>query len=434
MAKSILRSMALLLLITRMAVLWAGGPPGPLTLEDCLRLALAGPSPASIAERQVAISRAEQTVARSAFLPQFQMQNAYAYNSPLLYDRQVMSHIALNGIREYSFLFDTAWEVDLSGRLRAAAALARSHRALAQADVKVARRDVRRAVAGAYYDLLLTRRIADLEDAALRQATAFEQQTQARQSKGEASMTDVQKATAQRARFEQRSSRARMNAHLANQVLASFWTADVDRELQLTDALADRPAPPAEIEAQPEAAVVSLVSQRPEFERLEALQAGYRAERSAALSALRPQSSVIFQYGIDSNQIRIADRGYAAFVHLTIPLFDWFGARGAARQALYRERQVEVQRALTERAFSREYLAALSQVRSWYERIPMAETEFKASEENLRLTQLLYESGEGLALEVVSARTQATDAGAAYFAAIAGYLLSLSDFEVASGK
>ncbi len=394
---------------------------------------MAEPSASSMAEKELAAAGAGQAAVRSAYLPQLGLMNTFVYNSPLLYDRGQFSHVALNGFREYVFLFDADWEIDLSGRLRAASALARSARGLAAADLSIARRDLRRAVAGAYYDLLLTRHIAEMEAEALKEAHAFEQRTRAMQKKGEASMADVHKAAAQSARFERRVSQAGLNARLANQVLASFWTTEVDRELDIVDAFVNYPELPAEATLGGEEALAAM-RRRPEFERLRALQSGFRAQQAAARSRLRPQARVVFQYGLDSNTVRIADRGYAAFVHVDIPLFDWFGARSDERRARYQEERIEQQRRMTERVLAREVMSALANVKSSYEQILMARSERESAGESLRLAQLLYESGEGLALEVVAARVDSTDAGAAYFAAIAAYLRSLVELDIALGK
>jgi outer membrane protein TolC len=405
----------------------------PLSLEDCIKLALEAPSPASVAERETAVAAEQQTIARSALLPRVNVHSGLVYNSPLLANRDQFSFVAANGIREYLSTIDSAWQIDLSGRLRAGLVLARANRDVAGADLRLAQRDLRRAVAVAFYDVVLARRLVELEQAGLDAASDFESLTKERQRQGEASMADVHRAAAQRARFEQRLGQSQLDARLANQVLASFWTAGVDRELNLRDDLAASPPPPAAaMESSP--SVDAVVQRRPEFDRLAALQRGFEAERHAARAALLPQTDVVFQYGIDSNHVRVADRGYQAFLSLNIPVFDWFHLRANVRQARYREQQTEQQRATAERMFSREYLAARARVQSWHARVPMALRELTDAKESLRLARLLYENGEGLALDVVAAQTEVTDAGTAYFGALAAYRRSLVDFEVALGQ
>lgn len=404
-----------------------------LSLEDCINLAMAAPSPASLAERQTAIAGEQQTIARSAFLPQVNLSNGFVYNSPLQGTDQ-MSFVVANGIREYRSTVNSTWEIDLSGRLRAGLALARAQRELAEVEWSLTRRDLRRAVAVSFYDVLLARKLVELEQAGLDEAKDFESLTRLRQQQGEGSMADVHKAAAQRSRFEQRLDQARLSARLANQILASFWTSDADHELELSGALEPPQALPVAISQTSSTLVDTTVQRRPEFDRLDALQSGFQAQRAAARAALRPQADLVFQYGIDSNNVRLADRGYEAFFRLNVPVFDWFRSRGAARQALYREEQVEQEQAIAKRTFTREYLAARARVQSWYRRVPMAESELADAGENLRLARLLYRSGEGLALDVVTAQTEVTDAGTSYFNAVAAYQRSLVDFEVASGQ
>ncbi len=404
-----------------------------LSLDDCVRLALDAPSAATAAQSEADVAREEQTVARAAMLPQVHWRNGLVYNSPLP-GRDGSSFVASNGVREYLSLLDSTWDVDLSGRLRAGVAGARAGRDLAGADLRIARRDLRREVAAAYYDLLLARRLALFVEDALAAARDFEKLTRARQEQGEASLADVAKAAALRSRFEQRRSQAVLDARLANQTLASFWTTDADRELDLAESLEGPAELPAELAAGESAEIEPLVGQRPEFDRLDALRRSFEAQRAAARAALLPQATLVFQYGIDANEVRVAERGYAAFLQLDIPIFDWFQSRGAARQARYRQQRVEQEQAVAKRAFSREYLAAKARARSWFERISQARQESTDSRENLRLARLLYESGEGLALDVVTAQTESTEAGVAYYSAIAAYRRALIDFETAAGR
>jgi len=419
---------ALLLSLARIP---APGQTPALTLEDCVRLALQAPSAAQSAELEQTIAAERQTAARAELLPRFGLSSSYAYNSPAANSPNPFSFVALNGIREYLATADANWSLDLSGRLRAGLALARAGRDLAFADLAIARRDLRRAVTLAYYDVLLTRRIVALEERSLDEAREFERTVRARQAQGEASRADVLKASAQRSRFEQRLGQAGLDARLANQILASFWTADVDRKLPLAEGLNTSAEPPPDaLEQEPE----PVIQQRPEFQRFEALSRSHEAQRTIARAGLRPEANLIFQYGLDANQVRADQRGYAAFVNLNVPIFDWFRSRSGVREARYRQAQSQQQRAAAERAFSREYLAARARAQSWYRRIPLARSEFDDASENLRLVGLLYTAGEGPALDVVMSQVQAARAGRSFYSAVAEYQRALADFEVAAGR
>lgn len=402
---------------------------GRLSLEDCVRLALQAPSRVSVARGDAAIAREQRTVARSELLPQVGVLSGLNYNSPLSSGPNPFSFVAANGVREYLTAVDATWQIDLSGRLRAGLALARAGRDLADADLSIAQRDIRRAVAVAYYDVLLARRLAGLEEEVLQEARDFERITTARQALGEASRADVYKASAQRSGAEQRVGQAQLNERLANQILASFWTEDADRELLLEDTFDAPPPLPSDLPGPAQG-----ISERPEFDRFDALSSRFKAERDIARAGLRPQAGLVFQYGLDANNVAADQRGYAVYLNLRLPVFDWLRSRGEARQATYRQEQIEQQRAAAERGFSQEYLAARARLRSWHERIPQAESEFHDAQENLRLTRLLYENGEGPALEVVAAVTQVSQAGTAFYSAIAEYFRAQADYKVASGE
>jgi outer membrane protein TolC len=158
------------------------------------------------------------------------------------------------------------------------------------------------------------------------------------------------------------------------------------------------------------------------------------ADARRARADLLPQASIVFQYGIDAQRVSIDNRGYAAFLHLNIPVFDWFRARSASRQFQIRAQQVETTRQIAERTFSKEYQDALARVQLIYAQIATTDTQVKLSEENLRLSRVRYEGGEGPALDVVLAQAQLVQARTNFYVVRANYLTTLADLEVARGQ
>jgi outer membrane protein TolC len=173
---------------------------------------------------------------------------------------------------------------------------------------------------------------------------------------------------------------------------------------------------------------------RLEFNLLEAQRKGFLADARAARAQLYPQLSLVFQYGLDASRVAWPERGYAAFVNLHIPVFDWFKSRNQAQQAELRARQVEANREIATRTFSKEYQSALARVKRIYEQIGMTVEQVRLSEENLKLSRVRYEGGEGSALDVVAAQQQLTQARSNRYAAVAAYLTARADLEVASGR
>ncbi|MGC8794983.1 MAG: TolC family protein, partial [Bryobacteraceae bacterium] len=190
-----------------------------LTLDDCLRMAMAARSSATVARRQVEIARYGLRQTRAGFLPQARLANGFIYNSPLLWDRSMFSFIPLNAIREYTSLFTTELELDTSGRLRAERAMAGAELAAARAALELGERDLRRAVTAAYLRALLVRHVAGVIRESLAEAQDFYRRVQLLCEHGEAARADVFKAQAAAAFLEQRLAAAELEARLAAQEL-----------------------------------------------------------------------------------------------------------------------------------------------------------------------------------------------------------------------
>jgi len=400
-----------------------------LTLRDCVRLAETVPSAVSIARLERDIAARDAAQARSSFFPQSRLTSGSIYNSPLLYDRQAFSFVPLNGIREFASLLTVNQELDLSGRLRADLSHARASRDQAEASAGITQRNLRQAVAAAYYRVLLTRHIARVLQDVLDESKNFERRASLLVQGGEAARADLVKASAQAANLQQACNAAELEAKLAVYHLASFWTKEPPESLFLEDVFEEDPPPPEAEPAQP-----APFLRRLEFNLLDAQRKGFQADARLARASLLPQLNLTFQYGIDSTAVRIRDRGYAAFFNLTIPLFDWNRARHAIAQARLRGEQTALNRALSERVFSQQYRSALARARQLFGQIALARQQVKLAEEDLRLSRLRYEGGEGPALEVVVAQNQLASARSNYYMALASYFLARADLEVAAGR
>lgn len=415
-------------------LLMGGGGPvlaqeAPLTLEECIRRALSVASSVSVARKEREIADRRILQARASFLPQSTVQAGHTYNSPSRLDRGTFSFVALNGIREFIALGQLFEEIDTSGRLRAEYSRARALGDAASASVVIAERDLRRAVSSAYYRLLLARHLAGAIRESLAESRQFAERTETLAAAGEAARADVVKASAQVAFLTQALSTAELAAELANQDLASYWTTDVDKELAIVDVF-EEPLPlpePAPGEAAP-------FLRRPEFRLLDAQFRAFRAEARGARAELYPRLSWTFQFGLDVNKVAWNNRGYATFLSLHIPVFDWFRSLNAARQSETRAAQVVDERRVAERRLSQEYHSALARVKAYFELVSQSRRQVTLAEEDLRLSRIRYEGGEGPALDVVVAQNQLTQARTNYYSSVANYLNARLDLEVATAR
>lgn len=405
-------------------------PEPPLTVDDCIRKALAVPSAVSLARKDRDIADLDRIQSRAGFLPRSAITSGFARNSPNLSDRSTQSFVALNGSREFTALANIFQEIDISGRLRADYARARAGQQVAAASLSIAERDIRRAVAAAYYRLLLARHLSDAIRNSLEESRAFEGRTKLLFNGGEAARADLVKASAQVAFLRQSLSTAELAAQLANQDLAAFWTRDVAAPLPLVDVF-DAPLP--ETDGVPATEAAPFL-RRFELSLLQAEQRLFQSEARAAKANLYPQLSWNYQYGLDVNRVAWNNRGSAAFVNLNIPIFDWFKARSAARQFLTRAAQSADNRDITERRLSQEYQSALTRARLFHEQIGQCRAQIELGEEDLKLSRVRYEGGEGAAVDVVIAQNQLAQARTNYYSSIANYFTARLDLEVASGR
>ena len=399
-----------------------------LTLDDCFRLAQSAPSTVTAARLQTDIARQGLIQARANFLPQFSASGAYIYNSPVN-ATDGFSFVSLNGIHEYMVLPTSNIELDTAGRLRAIRARAQADQQAANASLVVTERDLKRVVRASYYRLLLARRLTKVAEDTLAEAQSFEKRTRLLSVNGEAAQADVVKAASEVAFLEQTLQAAQLEARLANHELASFWTTDVETSLGIADVLDEAPPPPET----PALGGVPFLA-RPEFRVFDAQRLGFLADKRRARADRLPQASLVFQWGIDSTRFSFADRGYAGFVHLNVPVFDWFRARSASKQFQLQAQQVDVNRQASERVFSKEYRDALARVDLIYSQISRTEAQVKLSEDNLRLSRVRYEGGEGTSLDVVASQNQLAQARTNYYSAKVNYLNARADLEIARGQ
>jgi outer membrane protein len=402
-------------------------PQAPLSLDDCIRLALASHSSLSVARTQTEIASLAVKQSQAALRPQARLGGAFTYNSPASEGDSLPSYVALNGVREYLALATATQELDTSGRLRASRARAQAEQATARASLGIAERDLKRQVTGAYSRALLTRHLAAASREALAESEAFAARTQRLFDQGDAARADVVKAAAQTAFLKQAVLAADLDTEIARHELLAFWTSDVQAPVELQDVLDEPPPPPAPPGGAP-------FLQRPEFALFDAQRDGFLSASRRARGERRPQANLTFQYGFDSLQIDRPDRGWAAFVTLDVPVFDWSAGKSAARQFELQAEQVEAVRRGSERAFSKEYEDAVSRARLTHAQIETTRAQVALSLENLRLSRIRYDGGEGPALDVLAAQTQLAQAHTNLYTALARYLESRADLELAAGR
>jgi outer membrane protein TolC len=170
-------------------------------------------------------------------------------------------------------------------------------------------------------------------------------------------------------------------------------------------------------------------------------------EVSAARSALLPSISADPVYGIEANHYAfrsvaseypevgpVPNLGYFATITLNVPVWDWGALRSKLRQAEYRRQQARTELTYAQRL-------AVSELYSSYNEAQTAKREEESlrqtadlAGESLRLTNLRYEAGQALALEVVDAQNTFAQARNAFDDAQSRYRLALAQLQTLTGS
>jgi outer membrane protein TolC len=144
-------------------------------------------------------------------------------------------------------------------------------------------------------------------------------------------------------------------------------------------------------------------------------------------------------YGIEANEFALhsapvaepqdgplPNLGYAVFVNLTVPIWDWGAMRSKLRQSQVRQRQAQVILSQTQRQLVSNLYSMYNEALTAREAVGNLRRAADLAAESLRLIGLRYQAGESTALEVVDGvntlvqvRNAADDAEARYRVAIA---------------
>ncbi len=411
--------------------------PGPLTLDEALRLASGLASSFQQAGLNEKIAGEDVRQAEAAFLPRINAPLSYLYTSPALGlppgASRVQSFIANNAISEYQAYLNVSGDIDIAGRLRATLAKNRALLEAAHAGTEVARRALIQAVIEAYYGLALATAERGAAEQNLAAAEEFEHITSLLLSGGEVASVDLTRAQLQTIGRRDELERARANEEVAAGSLRVLVGYEFTRSISAADlALA------APIDSEFQQFRVNDISRRPEFAQFEAELRAAKAEVRVARAERLPQLSYSMLGGFDTDSlkpIRLKEHtGVSAAFSLSIPIFDWGISRSKEQQARLRAQIAENERTIALRGFWQQFYVAQAQVISANSRIRLAGTGVAQAQSNLNASIARYRAGEAQIIEVTDAMTTLAAQRFALYQAIFEYQTALARLRQATGQ
>jgi outer membrane protein TolC len=416
-------------------------PPETLTLQDALQRARQNDAQFQAATADARSATEDRVQARAGLLPTVSFTTQYIGNQPNGIN-PTGRFVSMDGVSMYR-----VWGVvkqDLSPGVFAGTSLlrARAAEAEAAARLEVAQRGLAVTVTRIYYALVIAQRKYATAQESAEQASRFLAVAQRQQQLGQVAMSDVIKARIQSRQQAQAFNEAALTLDVARLNLAVLLSPDVNENVSVVDDLAAPPALPA-------FADVNAMAGRgnPDVRAAQAAVSAATADVRSARFAMLPSVAVEVDYGIEANELALHSRiaaqpelgvlpnlGYAASVNLTVPVWDWGGARSRVRQAQVKDRAARVALSQAQRGLLSSLYAKYNEALVAQSAVENAKTIVDLAAESLRLTNLRYTAGESSALEVVDAQNTAMQARYAFDDAGARYRVALADLQTLTGS
>ena len=400
-----------------------------LTLADALARAKANSPQFQAALTQLGMAREDRVQARAALLPGVDYNNEFIYTEGN--GTPSGRFIANNGPHEYISQGAVQQVVGLgqfADYRRAVAA-----QALARAKAEIAARGLIVTVVRAFFGVLVTQGKTQSTQAAADEAQRFLDNSRKLEQGGEVAHSDVIKAQIQ-ANDQQRAFQdAKLSEENARLNLAVLLFPNFFQDFSLVDDLATAPVLPPIAEVQQMAQ-----KNNPELSAAFAALEAANHEVTVARAGHLPTLVLDYFYGIDANHFAVStdgirNLGYSAAATLNIPVWHWGAIESRVKQAELQRHQAQVELSAAQRQ-------ALADLQSFYSEAETARAQLdtlrnsaELAADSLRLTNLRYQSGEAIALEVVDAQNTLTPARNNYHDGEARYHVAIANLQTLTG-
>ena len=400
-----------------------------LTLADALARAKANSPQFQAALTQLGMAREDRVQARAALLPGVDYDNGFLYTEGN--GTPATRFIANNGVHEYISRGAVQQVVGLgqfADYRRTAAA-----QALARAKAEIAARGLIVTVVRAFYGVLVTQGKTQSTQAAADEAQRFLDNSRKLEQGGEVAHSDVIKAQIQ-ANDQQRAFQdAKLSEQNARLNLAVLLFPNFFQDFSLVDDLAAAPVLPPIAEVQ-QMAQKNNPELSAAFSALEAANHEVMVARAGHL----PTLVLDYFYGIDANHFAastdgIRNLGYSAAATLNIPVWHWGAIESRVKQAELQRHQAQVELSAAQRQAIADLQSFYSEAETARAQLDTLRNSAELAADSLRLTNLRYQAGEAIALEVVDAQNTLTQARNNYRDGEARYHVAIANLQTLTG-
>lgn len=375
-------------------------PDRPLTVEDCVLVALERNPLITSSEQGLVGAQASLTRVRSSYYPQLSLSAGEGLTS--------RTNLSTGGGNTHEDLDLTTrmvfWQKGRRESVAQSTASLRSaelsHASTEQGLVEQVARD--------YYGVLATQQLVAVAEESVDSAREHWEQVRVRIALGAAAEVDIFTAEDDLARAQLDLIDAQSNVRTALASLRNSMGVPPDAEIELAEAPA---SPPLQLPSLPETIEIAL-GNRPD---LLASQAALQANQYALAQAkIRrgPLVEVSGQYVRSYTDWRVGDPSWNMSVGLSWPLFDGYATKAdeQATSASLERSRADQQRLINQIGLDVE--KALVEVERTQERMAATAKSVAAAEARRAAAEGKYQQGVGILLEIIDARVAATSARA----------------------
>lgn len=394
----------------------AAVPEGALTLDDCVRIALADNRRIWISDRRVLIAQDRLNEDISEVLPRLTATGRFDWRNNdrgstiggaafTAGDREVATAKVELVVPIYDF-GRSSWKME-ADTLRIDTA---------RLDAERNRQELAFSVSQAYFRVLEARKIRGVVDESLKVVQRQSEIARDFLGQGLVARSDVLTADVQLAERRQDLVRARNNVELAVATLNRLMGADVNRATEIVDVLEVAPWTGSF-----ESVLLTAVERRPDLAALRKRIEIARADWQAASRDRLPTVFGAVEYNYSTDTILLNQEWVAAGVGVKIPLFDGLSAEFRTAR---REREIAESVDLHDERVDDillEVKQAYLLIREAAERIPVARRSIEQAEENLRVIRDQYAEGLLTSAEVLTEEDRLSRARTGYYRSLYEY-------------
>jgi outer membrane protein len=409
---------------------------GKLSVEDGVKLALVHNKMLQQTLEERTIAEGQIVSSRSAYLPNVALSGQYTREELVSsFDVPGAGHVQLGTLNNYSAALTVTQPLYAGGAIRAQVELARLSSLLADQTVRAATQDVVYSTETAYYNLLLSQNLVNINTEEVRTAKAHLDDVQKKRSGGVAADFDVLRAQVELSNAEASLIRSRNAINLARANLIKTMGVSQDSDFTLSDEFTFVPITVAMDEA-----VKTAFTNRPDLYSREYQIRQQREQLRLARSRYLPNVSAYFtntwanpspsNFGSSANEW---GRIWQGGVQGAWPIFDGFLREGNIIQQKARLKQAQIGLVDTEETAIFELTQAILSMENAAEFVQSQRLNVTRATEGLRLADVGYQQGIKTQVEVIDAQSALTTARVNFLQAIYSHVVAKLAVERAMG-